>query len=52
MHLQGAAGEPGAGVFEGRPLHDREAEQVSLIVTDLPQSLAFYQNRGGAQTEA
>lgn len=30
MHLQGAAGEPGADALERRPLHDREAEQVLI----------------------
>jgi hypothetical protein len=31
MHLQGAAGEPGAGALEGRPpLHHHEAEQVVI----------------------
>jgi hypothetical protein len=30
MHLLGAASEPGAGALEGRPLNDREAEQVLI----------------------
>ena len=30
MHLQGTAGEPGAGALEGRPLHDPEAKQVLI----------------------
>ena len=38
MHLQGAAGEPGAGALEGRPLNDREAEQV-LIEGERPREI-------------
>ena len=38
MHLQGAAGEPGADVLEGRPLDDREAEQV-LIEGERPREI-------------
>jgi hypothetical protein len=30
MHLQRAAGEPGAGALEGRPLNDPEAEKVLI----------------------
>ena len=39
MHLQGAAGEPGAGVLERRPLDDREAEQF-LIEGERPREIA------------
>ena len=30
MHLLGAAGEPGPGALEERPLNDHEAEQVLI----------------------
>ena len=30
MHLQGAAGEPGADALEGWPLNDPEAEKVLI----------------------
>ena len=36
MHLQGAAGEPGAGALEGRSLNDPKAEQV-LIEGERPR---------------
>ena len=36
MDLHGAAGEPGAGVLEGRSLHNSEAEQV-LIEGERPR---------------
>ena len=38
MHLEGTAGEPGANALEGRPLNDREAEQV-LIEGARPQEI-------------
>ena len=38
MHLQGAAGEPGAGALEGRPLNDPEAEKI-LIEGERPRQI-------------
>jgi hypothetical protein len=38
MHLQGAAGELGADVLEGRTLHVREAKQV-LIEGERPRQI-------------
>ena len=38
MHLQGAAGEPGAGVFERWTLDDREAKQT-LIKGERPRQI-------------
>ena len=38
MHLQGTAGEPGAGALKGRPLNDPEAEQI-LIECERPRQV-------------